>query len=104
MQVHVERQFAAGRALVKVWIYSNTTKGTLMLRMVEPGVFEDELVQEGADAGEPTLALPEQMAVELGTALARLPRADEGVVEHLQDARAVRDRLLKIVEHKMGVA
>jgi hypothetical protein len=100
MNCHIE--WVMGYDAYEVTLWQARGPGMFTVAKLRDGevVFED--VPQGAKL-EPSFRMPGEMLQAFGKAAAKLPSPELATVEHLEDAKAVRDRLLRIVEHKMGV-
>jgi hypothetical protein len=86
------------RDAVDIWLFERIDSGARILRLAGPDTWQFEEVP-GPERGEPTLTLRTDWAEALSGALGDVLPPSAAVAAHLLDARAVRDRLLAIVEH-----
>lgn len=95
MRVEIEREMATRRW--KVWVLSDVGFGRLRV-MATTGEWLDIEDQRGGEAPPPTWVIDDEVWVPLTAAILGLPTDQAPLADHLNDARAVRDRLLKLVE------
>lgn len=102
MKCHIEHDWLSDT--FHVFLFARATGGqTLVVKHVEGDVWRDELVPEGTKT-EPTFSLRRDWLEAFVKEASKIPTADDATVAHLKDTRETRDRLLAIVEHKMGVS
>jgi len=100
MRCHIE--WKMGTDNYDVFLYSVSMGRTRLLQYVSGEAWQEVDIEEGV-AMSPTFTLHSEWLKVFAKEAAKLPTADDATVAHLTDARETRDRLLRIVEHKMGV-
>ena len=93
MRVEVEREAATRRW--KVWVIQEA--GGVFRVMDAMGNWLDEELSPGAPP-PPTWLIDEEVWIPLTAAILGLPTDQAPLADHLNDARAMRDRLLTLVE------
>jgi len=93
-KVHIENQWHS--MTVNVWVYQR--QGEAGSDLLSPDLKTVTRVGLGEQMPDPTLRLPLDVAEPLAAALSDVLPPDRAQGRHLDDAIAVRDRLLTIVE------
>ena len=99
-QVHVLRRWH--NDTLAIYVHRRVEGETQVLTLLPPDQMEWRGIAEGAEAGEPTLLLPAGLAGQIAAELMNVvpPNTEQALA--LKDARAVRDRLLTLVEKVVG--
>lgn len=103
MRCHIEWKMGTDQYEVFLYWPGDTDGKIRVLQPVGNDAWSYEFVDQGTQI-PPSFTLHAEALKVFAKEAAKLPMADEATVAHLKDARETRDRLLRIVEHKMGVS
>lgn len=102
MKARVEHRW--DRDTVQVWLYDRQPDQSIRVyRILGEDAWQHEDVANGVTLPAPSFELRSEMLAALVEAAGDVLPPSGEMAEHLKDSREVRDRLLCMVEHKMGV-
>jgi hypothetical protein len=105
MKCHIE--WGWGTDTYNVFLFRRMRDSTHYLQHEGGDEWREIEVKNGdrsPDDLKPTFSMHREMLETFVKEAAKIPTPEDATVEHLKDARDTRDRLLRIVEHKMGLS